>query len=166
MRRGPEALSRHSGRLLLTCISPSAAGGLASSLIDLFSTLVAERTRTTASGAGSTRNHLVQRVREHIDQNLGDPALSPESVAREHHISVRDLHRLFEDEGITVSRLIQRRRLEKCAHELARRSPTSPTVSAIAQRLGFVTSPLQPGVPRRLRPLSPRVAQRTPGDGA
>jgi AraC-like DNA-binding protein len=117
---------------------PSASGGLANTLIDLFSTLVAEQIEAKGDGDGRNRNFLLARVRAFIDQNLGDPALSPESVARAHNISVRYLHRLFEDEGITVSRLIQRRRLEECARELARRSRSVPTVSAIAQRWGFV----------------------------
>ncbi|MEU3700536.1 helix-turn-helix domain-containing protein [Streptomyces griseoviridis] len=117
---------------------PAASGGLANTLIDLFSTLVAEQVAEKGDGDGRTRNFLVGRVRAFIDQNLSDPTLSPESVAKAHNISVRYLHRLFEDEGITVSRLIQRRRLEECAHELARRSRTAPTVSAIAQRWGFV----------------------------
>ncbi|MDQ0774033.1 AraC-like DNA-binding protein [Streptomyces aurantiacus] len=118
--------------------SPAAASGLANGLTDVFAALVAERTEDTATEAGNTRNHLVQRVRDHIDENLADPALSPESVAKANHISVRYLHRLFEGEGVTVSRLIQRRRLEECARELTRGSRTAPTVSSIAQRWGFV----------------------------
>jgi AraC-like DNA-binding protein len=136
--------------------SPSASGGLANGLIDLFATLVAERSEEKGAEDGRTRNFLLRRVREYIDQNLGDPALSPESVARAHHISVRYLHRLFEAEGITVSRLIQRRRLEECAHELARRSRTAPTVSAVAQRWGFVNPTHFSRVFRGAYGLSPR----------
>ncbi|MDQ0767038.1 helix-turn-helix domain-containing protein [Streptomyces canus] len=137
--------------------SPSAAGGLVSGFIDLFSTLVAEQSRVLTAGAETTRKHLVRRVREYIDLNLGDPALSPDAVAKAQHISVRYLHRLFEDEGITVGRLIQRRRLEECAHELSRRSRTSPTVSAIAQRWGFVNPTHFSRVFRDAYGLSPRA---------
>ncbi|MFF9090929.1 helix-turn-helix domain-containing protein [Streptomyces sp. NPDC014991] len=136
--------------------SPSAAGRLANGLVDFFGTLVTELTEETAAGSGTTRSFLVQRVHDYIDENLGDPALSPESVARAHHISVRYLHRLFQDEAITISRLIQRRRLEKCAHELARRSRTSPTVSSIAQRWGFVNPTHFSRVFRDAYGLSPR----------
>ncbi|MFC4982761.1 helix-turn-helix domain-containing protein [Streptomyces atroolivaceus] len=118
--------------------SPPAASGLANGLIDLFSTLVTEQIEESAAGTGPTRNHLVQRVREYIDVHLADPALSPESVARAHHISVRYLHRLFETEGITIGRLIRQRRLEECARDLVNQSRTAPTVSAIAQRWGFI----------------------------
>ncbi|MFJ9038515.1 helix-turn-helix domain-containing protein [Streptomyces sp. NPDC102406] len=118
--------------------SPATASGLANGLTDVFAALVAERTDESAQEGGGTRNHLVRRVRDHIDENLADPALSPESVARANHISVRYLHRLFEGEGITVSRLIQRRRLEECARELSRDGRAAPTVASVAQRWGFV----------------------------
>ncbi|GAA4794209.1 helix-turn-helix domain-containing protein [Streptomyces ziwulingensis] len=118
--------------------SPVAANGLAGGLVDVFAALVAEHAEEAASGDWGTPNHLVLRVREHINAHLADPALSPESVARAHHISVRYLHRLFEEEGVTVSRFIRQRRLEECARELARRGRTAPTVSSIAQRWGFV----------------------------
>ncbi|CAM5632829.1 helix-turn-helix domain-containing protein [Streptomyces atroolivaceus] len=118
--------------------SPGAASGLANGFTDIFAALVAESTEGAETEVWNARNQFVRRVRAHIDENLGDPALSPESVAKAHHISVRYLHRVFEGEGITVSRLIQRRRLEECARELARSGRTAPTVSSIAQRWGFV----------------------------
>ncbi|MGQ4382537.1 AraC-like ligand-binding domain-containing protein [Streptomyces sp. SAS_270] len=118
--------------------SPTVASGLASSAVDLFATLVADRTRHGGAAEEAGQRHLVPRIREFIDRNLGDPDLSPEAVAEAHHISVRYLHRLFEGEGITVGRFVQRRRLEECARELARPGSTSPVVSAIARRWGFV----------------------------
>lgn len=148
---------------LLTIVTTSArthsaftTNAMVNGLIDLFTTLVTEHHEGVAEEDGTTRKHLVQRVREHIDQKLGDPALSPESVAQAHHISVRYLHRIFEGEGITVNRLIQRRRLEKCAHELSRNSRTMPTVSAVAQRWGFVNPAHFSRVFRGAYGLSPR----------
>nr|WP_225889064.1 helix-turn-helix domain-containing protein [Streptomyces resistomycificus] len=119
--------------------SPAVGGRLAGSVVDLVAALVTERTRQADAGPDGTRDPLVVRVRDHIDRNLGDPALSPEAIAGAHQISVRYLHRLFEGEGITVTRLVQRRRLEECARELARRGRTNPTVSAVARRWGFVS---------------------------
>ncbi|MCX5402312.1 helix-turn-helix domain-containing protein [Streptomyces sp. NBC_00102] len=119
--------------------SPAIGGMLANSVIDLLATLVTDGARPVPAEADTARSHLVLRIRGHIDGKLGDPNLSPELIARTHHISVRYLHRLFEGEGTTVGRLIQQRRLEECARELARRGRTSPTVSAVAQRWGFVS---------------------------
>lgn len=120
--------------------APAVAARLATSVVDLFATLVDERTGQAGQPAADPREHLVQRVREHIDHHLREPALSPHTVAAAHHISVRYLHRLFEGEGITVGRLIQRRRLEECARELGRGGPSAPTVSAVAHRWGFANA--------------------------
>ncbi|GAA4023525.1 helix-turn-helix domain-containing protein [Streptomyces plumbiresistens] len=119
--------------------APAVAGRLAGSVVDLVATLLAERTRQSGTHQDDTRAHLVLRVREHIDRNLGDPALSPEAIAGAHRISVRYLHRLFEGEGVTIGRLVQQRRLEECARELARRGGRNATVSAVARRWGFVS---------------------------
>ncbi|MET7656472.1 MULTISPECIES: helix-turn-helix domain-containing protein [unclassified Streptomyces] len=119
--------------------APAVAARLAAGVVDLFATLVDERTRDGARPEANQADHLVPRVRDHIDRNLADPALSPQTVAAAHHISVRYLHRLFESEGVTVTRLIQQRRLERCARELHRSDATAATVSAVAQRWGFAS---------------------------
>ncbi|MFD5875057.1 helix-turn-helix domain-containing protein [Streptomyces sp. NPDC060322] len=115
----------------------------AESIVNLFRALVAEcgrRSGDSPAETGTGRAHLLARIRAHIDGHLADPGLSPGTVARAHHISVRYLHRLFEAEGITVARFIRQRRLDQCARELARRSPSPPTVSSIAGRWGFVSA--------------------------
>ncbi|MFE7710545.1 helix-turn-helix domain-containing protein [Streptomyces sp. NPDC057486] len=135
--------------------SPTVGERLAAGVVDLFAALVAERTRQ-AAGPETPHGQLVLRVRDRIERNLRDPALSPGAVANAHHVSVRYLHRLFEDEGITVGRLIQRRRLEQCAREPARSGRTAPTVSAVAQRWGFVNPAHFSRVFRGVYGLSPR----------
>ncbi|MFG3492721.1 helix-turn-helix domain-containing protein [Streptomyces sp. NPDC047972] len=118
---------------------PAVAHRLASMVVELLETLIAEQAARDDGGDPDTPGHLVQRVRDHVDRNLVDPDLCPERLAAAHGISVRYLHRLFEAEGITVSRLIRQRRLEECGRELAGRGRTAPTVSAVAQRWGFVS---------------------------
>lgn len=136
--------------------APAVAARLAAGVVDLFATLVHERARTVPAAEAHPAGALVRRVRDHIDGHLGDPGLSPQSVAAAHHISVRYLHRLFEGEGVTVARLIQRRRLERCARELARPGATAPTVSAVAQRWGFANPAHFSRVFRAAYGLSPR----------
>ncbi|WP_455685310.1 AraC-like ligand-binding domain-containing protein [Streptomyces zaomyceticus] len=116
---------------------PAVANRLAGNVVELLATLITERSHPGGAEAAA-RGHLMRRVLAHINGNLGDPDLSPERIAQEHRISVRYLHRLFEGEGTTVSRLIRQRRLEECGRELARRGRTAPTVSAVAQRWGFL----------------------------
>ncbi|MET9356033.1 helix-turn-helix domain-containing protein [Streptomyces sp. NPDC006617] len=147
---------------------PAIADRLAGNVVDLFATLIAERSHPGGTNPDTARSHLLMRVRNHINQNLGDPDLSPESIARTHRISVRYLHRLFQGEGTTVGRLIQQRRLEECGRELARRGRTTPTVSAVAQRWGFVSPAHFSRAFRGAYGVSPREWHnlRTTQDGA
>ncbi|MEV7184996.1 helix-turn-helix domain-containing protein [Kitasatospora sp. NPDC093102] len=138
---------------------------LAGSVADLFNTLIAQLAPARAVDEPGAQNaHLVQRVREYIDRHLGDPDLSPERIAHAHHISVRYLHRLFEGEGTTVSRLVQQRRLDACARELGRRGRTAPTVSAVAQRWGFVNPAHFSRTFRAAYGVSPREWRSLPHD--
>ncbi|MFF3547573.1 helix-turn-helix domain-containing protein [Streptomyces platensis] len=140
---------------------------LAGSVADLLSALVAQLALARTPDEPDTPNaHLVRRVREYIDRHLGDPELSPERIAHAHHISVRYLHRLFEGEGVTVSRVVQQRRLEACARELARRGRTAPTVSAVAQRWGFVNPAHFSRTFRAAYGVSPREWRALRNDGA
>ncbi|MGW6984919.1 AraC-like ligand-binding domain-containing protein [Streptomyces sp. NPDC054932] len=127
-----------------TRIAAPVGDRLGGSAADLLATLVDEQTgaAAVAGGAGGVRcaprDHLVPSIRRYIDENLRDPDLVPERVAQAHRISVRYLHRLFEEEETTVRRLIQRRRIEECARELLlRRGQEAPAVSAVAQSWGF-----------------------------
>ncbi|MDR7276241.1 AraC-like ligand-binding domain-containing protein [Catenuloplanes atrovinosus] len=74
------------------------------------------------------------RIAGYIEARLGDRDLSPAKVAAAHHMSVRRLHRLFEDEPLTVAALIRTRRLDRCHAELA---GSGRTVAAVALRWGF-----------------------------
>ncbi|PRY31792.1 helix-turn-helix domain-containing protein [Pseudosporangium ferrugineum] len=74
------------------------------------------------------------RIVGHIEARLSDPDLSPPALAAAHHISVRRLHRLFEDQPETVAGLIRRRRLERCRADLMH---GNRTVAAVAARWGF-----------------------------
>ncbi|MFI1994462.1 helix-turn-helix domain-containing protein [Actinoplanes sp. NPDC020271] len=77
---------------------------------------------------------LRNRITGYIEARLADPDLSPPGIAAAHHISVRRLHKLFEDQPLTVAALIRRRRLERCRAEL---TGSGRTVTAVAARWGF-----------------------------
>ena len=65
------------------------------------------------------------------------PELSPAMIAAAHHISLRSLHQLFHDEGLTVAGWIRQRRLERCRRDLSDPALASRPVAAIAARWGF-----------------------------
>ena len=74
-------------------------------------------------------------VRLYIDANLGNPGLSPATIAKANAISLRSLHRLFEHTDDSVSALIRERRLSRCRADLLR--GMDEPVTAIAYRWGF-----------------------------
>ena len=115
---------------------------LARNTADLLATLIAERldrdVTEIGTGTDAARTVLRLRLKAFVDRHLGDPDLSPQTMAAAHHISVRHLHRLFQDEGATASRWIQHRRLEACRRELGRPDRNAPAVMAIAHRFGFI----------------------------
>ena len=89
-------------------------------------------------GAPESRRHaLLTTVQAFIQEHLGDPGLSPAVIAAAHHISLRSLHQLFHDEGLTVAGWIRRRRLESCRRDLSDPALATRPVAAIAARWGF-----------------------------
>ncbi|MFD8549648.1 helix-turn-helix domain-containing protein [Streptomyces sp. NPDC059649] len=106
--------------------------------IDLLSALLAHTLDAENTLAPETRRRsLVLRIQEFIQQRLFDPELTPRSVAAAHHISVSYLHRLFEDEEITVAAWIRRRRLERACRDLADPALRHTPIHAIAMHWGF-----------------------------
>jgi AraC-like DNA-binding protein len=88
-----------------------------------------------AGGRETVRATLRAHIRGYVEEHLGDPGLGPAEIAREHAVSVRALHALFEETGESVGALIRRRRLERCREELERTSGGS--ITEIAHRFGF-----------------------------
>ena len=95
---------------------------------------------TAGGGTETRRAQLLAQIKTYIDGHLGDPALTPVAIADRHHISVRQLHKLFEPEGLTVSRWIRHRRLDRCRTELADPAIADEPVGAIAGRWGMANA--------------------------
>lgn len=64
---------------------------------------------------------LEAQISAYVDSWLGDPELTVERIAAAHHISVRTLHRVFQQRGETVSTHIKNRRLDGCHADLLAR---------------------------------------------
>jgi AraC-like DNA-binding protein len=88
----------------------------------------------------ASRAELMLRIRAYIEAHLGEPDLSPTDIAAVHFVSKRYLHKLFEAEGVSVSRWIRQRRLERCRHDLADPDRRDHTVTSIGVRWGLVDS--------------------------
>jgi AraC-like DNA-binding protein len=118
--------------------SPAEAARLSTAALEVLATRLAHELDAYDWGAPEARRHaLLTTVQAFIHEHLGDPGLSPATIAGAHHISLRSLHQLFHDEGLTVAGWIRQRRLERCRRDLSDPALAPRPVAAIAARWGF-----------------------------
>ncbi|MDN5795610.1 MAG: helix-turn-helix domain-containing protein [Intrasporangium sp.] len=115
----------------------SHASRLVRSALDLLVTMLSQELSRAADGAVSPARSLAREVREYILANLGDPDLTPASIAQAHYISTRHLYTIFSAEGETVSAWIRARRLERIRRDLTDPLHAGHPVSAIAAQWGL-----------------------------
>jgi AraC-like DNA-binding protein len=113
---------------------------LAHNALDLVTTLFNAELDTRSAASRDPHQMLLARIHDFIEDNLGDPALSPGTIAAAHFISTRHLHDLFRDLGTTVSASIRERRLERCRRDLRDPVLAHRPVTAIAGRWGLTDS--------------------------
>jgi AraC-like DNA-binding protein len=114
---------------------------LGTALLDLLAVALGSRLdRAVELPPESRQRELVLRIRAFIEENLGDPDLTPGMIAAAHYVSVRYLHKLFETESATVAEWIRRRRLERCRRDLLDPALRALPVSAIAARWGLLNA--------------------------
>ncbi|MFF3848212.1 helix-turn-helix domain-containing protein [Streptomyces sp. NPDC002328] len=169
LTRTPVARASRLGGLLSPLLSdlartasearPPVGEMLAWNAVNLLATLAAEQLGAGAPGtpgAPDGQTPVLGRILEYVELHLTEADLSPETIARAHHISVRYLHKLFQDEGTSVGRWILRRRLEECRRDLRRHGRGSRTIAAVAGRWGFTSATHFSRVFRTAYGMSPR----------
>ncbi|MEV6549064.1 helix-turn-helix domain-containing protein [Streptomyces sp. NPDC051597] len=119
--------------------APADIPALASVTVDLLAAVLGRRLAVEDELSPQARRQALRvEVCDFINRHLGDPSLTPATVAAAHRISLRHLHQIFDSRGTTVAAWIRARRLECCRRDLAdpllRRRP----VYAIGARWGFV----------------------------
>jgi AraC-like DNA-binding protein len=118
--------------------SPADAARLSGIALDVLAAAFAHALDADKSLPPQTHHRALQaRIHTFIQQNLGDPELTPGAIAAAHHISVRYLHKLFHEQGCTVAGWIRERRLERCRRDLADPLLADRPISAIAATWGF-----------------------------
>jgi AraC-like DNA-binding protein len=106
--------------------------------IDLTSAVLARRLDNDTPSVESRTDVLFVRIMSFIDQNLHRPDLEPAAIAAAHHISVRYLHRIFQQRHHAgVSAYIRSRRLARCRRDLTDPALNHLTIATIAARWGF-----------------------------
>ncbi|MGW2635711.1 AraC-like ligand-binding domain-containing protein [Streptomyces sp. NPDC001348] len=136
---------------------------VAATALDLLTLMVDEYRGRAASPAAEPPAAALVRVKDHIMRNLADPGLSPATIAAAHFMSVRRLHKLFEEDGATVAGWIRTQRLERCRRDLLRPTAHEIGVAGIARRWGFVSASHFSRAFRAAYGMSPREWQASPG---
>ena len=120
--------------------SPGLPGTVAAPMADTAVTLLAAAlTSVTGENAGeslqSSPAAMLAVLRAHVTENLDDPGLSVSSIARLHQVSVRYVHNVFGEAGITPAAYIRQERLTRAARLLE--SSPGLGVMDVAVRCGF-----------------------------
>ncbi|MGW5264796.1 AraC-like ligand-binding domain-containing protein [Microbispora sp. NPDC004025] len=102
------------------------------------------------------RQALLSLIHDFIRRRLGDPGLTPETIAAAHQISVRHLYTLFAEQGLTVAAWIRRCRLEQCHRDLADPRRRSLPIQSVAARWGFTDAATFSRAFRAAYGMSPR----------
>jgi AraC-like DNA-binding protein len=111
------------------------AAYLSDAVVDLLAACLARCTGSRPpEPAGET---VVAAARQYIEQHLADPSLGPSAVAAAVHVSLRQLQKLFEQRGATISGWIRDLRLERCWHDLADPRLANRPIAAIAAAWGL-----------------------------
>jgi AraC family transcriptional regulator, positive regulator of tynA and feaB len=98
---------------------------------------------------------LTQLALDEVERSLADPELSPAIVADRIGVSVRYLHRLFEERGQSFGRHLLARRLERCRAALTDPAFLDLSVGEIGWRNGFADPSYLSRVYRRRYGVSP-----------
>jgi AraC-like DNA-binding protein len=116
-------------------IPAAAAESLASATLELTRAVIATVGQQDATRNDVANEALVTRIEAYVQQRLADPGLSAESIARAHHISVRQLYKLWSARELGLAEWIMRGRLEGARREIRRSD--SAGIAAVARRWGF-----------------------------
>lgn len=112
---------------------------LATSALDLLGVALADRFGADGSpNAGRTKHFL--RACTYINAYASDPDLTPARIASSIAVSLRYLHAIFKEHGLTVNEYLIKRRLARCMDELLSPMAANRTITEIAHSNGFKTS--------------------------
>ncbi|MGW0537956.1 helix-turn-helix domain-containing protein [Streptomyces sp. NPDC003032] len=116
----------------------SDASRLNTVLLDLLTALFTQRLSPEPPAAPESRQRaLLHSVQAYIRHHLTDQPLTPAQIAASQHISLRTLHRLFEQQDTTVAAWVRGERLERARRDLADPALATRPVHAIAARWGY-----------------------------
>lgn len=106
-------------------------------LLNLLAYVLKDESQSICIDDSSVRLAHRQRILDYISKNLPDEFMSPETIAKQHGISVSYLHRIFKPTDNTIVEIIRHKRLAKARQLLADNDFKGLSITEIAYRLGF-----------------------------
>jgi len=110
---------------------------LAESLLELTAAMLRSDVDQEYENQHAKQSALFRRILEFMEANFMDCELTPEKIAVANGISIRYLHSLFQQAGMTVSKWIWERRLKATREDLLDPNMNHMRVSEVAYRRGF-----------------------------
>lgn len=120
-------------------VTTSAATALGPPSVELVRALITTHLDVRRADA-SPRVTTALRIQEYVRAHLGDPQMTPASIAGAHHISVRQLYNVLAEADISLGDWIRTQRLRACREDLRRPELRTSTIAAIARRWGFTNA--------------------------
>lgn len=114
-----------------------AAARVVQTTVELISALLSTAALTRTAEGDRDHLGLMVRIREYIQEHLGDSELNPTAIARAVFISTRQLHELFRQQSNTVSAWIREQRIEAIRRELSDPMHAHRTIADIAASWGY-----------------------------
>lgn len=106
-------------------------------LLNLLAFMLKDKSEGIDASDSSVRLAHRQRILDYIAHNLADEHMSPETIAREHGISVSYLHRVFKPHAVTLVEAIREKRLQAAKRLLDNAGAAGLSITEIAYRVGF-----------------------------
>jgi AraC-like DNA-binding protein len=132
-----QLLSRYVA-LLEGAETPQLQQSAATHVLDLIGlALGATRDASHAAGKRGLRAARLEVIKDDITRNLGDEALSVQTLSRRHSVSPRQLQRLFEEAGVTFTEYLIAQRLGRAHALVSDPARKAWTLTAIAFDAGF-----------------------------
>ncbi|MER6676778.1 helix-turn-helix domain-containing protein [Streptomyces sp. NPDC000983] len=149
-------------------LTPAEAPRLGTVVLDLVSAWFAQLLDAEDRLPERTRQQaLTEQVRAFVQRNLHEPELTPSAIAREHHVSLSHLHRVFTGpDGETVAAWIRAQRLERAHRDLADPALRGTPIQTVAARWGMPRASDFSRMFRAMYGLSPREHRGRSLDGA
>lgn len=119
----------------LDSLDDPTATRLTHNTVDLIQTMV--RFELSTATAEDPNAELMLRIDDYINSHLDVHGLTPGMVAAANFISTRHLHELFHRRGLTVTRVVRERQLERARRDLMDPMRRNDTIGAIGRSWGF-----------------------------